>query len=265
MFVLFVILLTFMLPVSGVDELDNAEEQQNTVFWVQTIGGIVIAATIIIVLIKNRNAISGKSRKSISDINIDEDKVVDKIRLSDPDFNREQFRDYAKKSLYTVLDAISKRDSLSARQYVSDNLFFSHEKQIREDIEGQRINHMEDISISAMLIADYIENNDMNGMDTDTVTVLARVSMLDYTTDNSTGDVLDGSRLAHRNRSFKLEFLRFHGLKSSADIGQEKKCPACDKPFNITVTGKCDECKTSLCDGSIRWVLNSLSIWGREL
>ncbi|MDD4773945.1 MAG: TIM44-like domain-containing protein, partial [Eubacteriales bacterium] len=200
-----------------------------------------------------------KNSKKNTDVNIDEDKVVDQIRQTDPDFNREQFRDYASKILLAVLGAISGRNALSARPYESDNLFSVHEKQIREDIEGQRINHMEDITVIFVKIADYIAKDE-----TDTVTVLAKISLLDYTTDTVKGNLLDGSRLAHRNRSFRLEFIRSHGLKSSADLEADTDCPVCNKPMNITVTGKCGECKTNLCDGSRGWILNSLSKWGRE-
>lgn len=234
--ILFVVLLIFIisLPVLAANDLDNAEEQQNSVFWVQVIGGSVIAIIIIIILIINRNLIFKNPSKITSEsVIIDEDKIIDKIRLTDPDFNRENFRDYAGKILLTVLDGISKRNSSLLRPYESNYLFTAHDKQIREYIESKRINHLEDITLGSVVIADFIEN-----AGTETITVRGTVSMLDYTTDDVSGGVLDGSRIARRNRSWRLDFIRLKGIISTDNIGPGTICPACSKSFNITMTGK---------------------------
>ncbi len=249
--------ITLMLPVIAQDELDNAQEQQKTVFWVQVIGGSVIAVIIISLLIKNRNIIM-KNPSKIT-VMIDEDKVIDKIRFDDPDFNRENFRDYAGKTILAILSAFSKRDSALLRLYESSVLFSIHDKQIREAIESKRTYHKDDIALHSVEIADFNKN-----VDNVKITVRAVVSMLEYTTDDTSGEILEGSRIVKRNRSYKFDFIRSPGAKSSENFGSSKVCPVCTKPLNITLTGKCIECKTLLCDGSYGWVLNSYSKWGYE-
>lgn len=260
--ILFVVLLiiTISLPVAAANDLDNAEEQQNSVFLVQVIGGSVIAVIIIIILIVNHNLIfKNPSKITGASVIIDEDKIIDKIRLTDPDFNRERFRNYAGKILLTVLDGISKRNASLLRPYESNYLFTAHEKQIREYIESKRVNHLEDITLVSVAIANFNEHGE-----TETITVRATVSMLDYTTDDVSGGVLDGSRIARRNRSYRLDFIRLQGIKSTENIGPGTICPVCSNPLNVTMTGKCSECKTLLCDGSRGWVINSLLKWGHE-
>ncbi|MHB1152328.1 MAG: TIM44-like domain-containing protein [Eubacteriales bacterium] len=258
--VIILLILTLSLPVIAENDLDNAEEQQNSVFLVQLIGGSVIAVIIIIILIVNRNLIfKSPSRISSESVIIDEDKIIDKIRLTDSDFNREYFRDYAGKILLKVLDGISKRNSSLLRPYESNYLFTAHDKQIREYIESKRINHLDDINLVSVAIADFKGNDE-----TETITVRATVSMLDYTTDDVSGGVLDGSRIARRNRSYRLDFIRLQGIKSTDNIGPYTICPVCSKPLTVTMTGKCSECKALLCDGSRGWILNSLVKWGHE-
>lgn len=258
--ILILIILTLSLPVAAANDLDNAEEQQNSVFWVQVIGGSVIAVIIIIILIINRNLIFKNPSKITSEsVIIDEDKIIDKIRLTDADFNREHFRKYAGKILLTILDGISKRNSSLLRPYESNDLFTAHEKQIREYIESKRINHLEDITLVSAVITDFNKHGE-----TETITVRGTVFMLDYTTDDVSGGVLDGSRIARRNRSYRLDFIRLQSIKSTENIGPGTICPVCSKPLNITMTGKCSECKTLLCDGSRGWVINSLLKWGHE-
>lgn len=256
--IVIMLILILTLPVIAETDLDNTEEQQNSVFLVQVIGGSVIAVIIIIILIVNRNLIF-KNKLSSESVIIDEDKIIDKIRLTDPDFNREYFRDYAGKIMLKVLDGISKRNSLLLRPYESNYLFTAHDKQIREYIESKRINHLDDMHLVSVAIADFNANGE-----TETVTVRATVSMLDYTTDDASGGVLDGSRIARRNRSYRLDFIRLQGIKSTENIGPYTICPVCSKPLTVTMTGKCSECKTLLCDGSRGWIINSLVKWGHE-
>lgn len=253
------VLLTFFLPVFAEPELDNAEEQQDTARMIQTAGAVLIAAVLAFILFKNR-ALLFKSRSQMTGASdfIDENKAVDKIRLSDTEFDREVFRGFAGKVLVSVLDGLSKRNPAQLRLYESNELFALHEKQIRESIESRRRNHLDDLITVSAEIADY---NEKNG--TDTITVRAAASMLDYTTDDVSEGVLDGSRIAKRVRTYRLEFIRQHGVRSS-DAGKPDICPACGKPTAVTFTGKCAECRTPLCDGSRGWVLNSMLKWGHE-
>jgi hypothetical protein len=254
------LLLTLTFPVFTADELDNAEEQQNTVFWVQTIGGILIALVIIILLIKNRSLIfRNPSSSSLPSDVPNEDKVFEKIRLSDSEFKREPFLEYAGNTLIIILNAIAKRNPSMLRKYETDYLYSIHEKQIREYIENKRTNHFENISLISVGLSDFT-----SGEGIDTLSVRARISLIDFTTDDVSGETLDGSRLARRNRVYKLDFIRKTGVKTK-EISVCDECPACGKPLNITSTGKCAECKQILCDGSYGWILNSMQKWGREV
>ncbi len=242
------------------DELYDTGNQQKIIFWIQVIIGVLIVGVIIILLIKNRNVLLGRNSNRSATAPLDEDKVSDKIRLFDPAFKRDEFKEYAGKALIEVLSGINSKSITAIRPYESDYLYNIHEKQIKEYIETRKTNHYTDIKIVSTELASYEDKENI----TDRLTVRINVSMFDYTTDDTTNGVIDGSKLARRNRIYKAEFIRAKTFLSENGYGLGNICPICSAQLIVTSTGKCSECKAVLGDGSHGWLLDSLTKWSKS-
>lgn len=192
------------------DELDNAAEQTATSNRIYIIGIALLVVAVVVFLIVNRSALSRHSDNA-SKSPLDEDKVSDAIRLSDPDFKRDELKKYADEALLAVLNAHSRRDAAMLRPYETDALYAIHSRTIRELAEGGRTNHFDDVKTVSTELAEFD-----GSAENERLTVRATVNLLDYTCEDSSGTVLEGSKLARLNRAYKLVFVRPRGTKSDA-------------------------------------------------
>ena len=247
----------FMIPAFADDDLDNSEEQMKNSNMIQIVGIILIVVVVVIILIKNRNVLTRKPNGGANTA-LNEDKVADEIRLVDASFERDKFKNYASRAITEILGGMVAKNSAAIRLYESDYLFSAHEKQVREYIEDRKTNHYDDLKITSVELAEFKMGS---SAEPDRLTTRISVSVLDYTTADSSGNVLDGSRLAKTSRTYRAEFIRVAGEQVDPEISND--CPKCKQPLKITLTGKCSECKTTLCDGSQWWVADSLTKWGR--
>ncbi len=187
-----------------------------------------------------------------------EQRAVDAIRAEDPDFSQEQFKIYVNDVFLRVQEAWEAKNWKIVRPYESDKLFSVHERQLQEFIDGKKTNHMDGQCIISTQIAAFRHDGE-----NDVVTVRLNATMLDYTTDDETGNLISGSKTERHNRVYKLEFIRTTGVKTSkgTDALASHECPSCGAPIEVTNSGQCEYCKNVITSGKYGWVLNEYSQW----
>lgn len=183
--------------------------------------------------------------------------VVEQVRAIDPDFAAEQFRAYASDVILRVQEAWEARDWAVVRPYESDKLFAVHQRQLQEYIDHKKTNHMDGQYIEKVTLAGFAQDGA-----NEVLTVRIDMSLSDYTTDDATGAVVDGSQHAKFYRAYRLEFIRSAGTKTVA--GEDVKshaCPSCGAPLDLNAAGRCAYCDCVVTSGRYGWVLNAYNKW----
>ncbi len=114
---------------------------------------------------------------------------IARIRRHDPDFDPSYFTEIASDVFFKVQAGWIRRDISSFRHLLGDKLAAEYEEHFAEMRSRGRINKLESIAIRNVEIVDA----DSDGRE-DFVTVLFNANLLDYTEDESTGELLEGSK-----------------------------------------------------------------------
>lgn len=110
-----------------------------------------------------------------------------------------------------------RKNGSKVRPFESNSLFNMHSHQIQEYIDSGKTNHLNMQNVRSITIADFHADGAR-----EVLSVKLEASLLDYTTDDESGEVLEGSKTQYQHRFYYLEFIRFRrgedgGGKGSAD------------------------------------------------
>ena len=143
------------------------------------------------------------------------------------------------------------------RPFESNSLFNTHSRQIQEYIDGHKTNHLDMQNVRSVTIADFHQDGAR-----EVLSVKLEASLLDYITDDESGEVLEGCKTRHEHRFYYLEFIRSAGVKTKAQEElQITNCPNCGAPTQVTSSGECEYCHSVITNGDFGWVLNQYMAW----
>jgi predicted lipid-binding transport protein (Tim44 family) len=111
------------------------------------------------------------------------------IREMDPNFDEGQFKETAMDVFFKVQGAWMNRNLSSVQGLLTDEMKGIVQRDIDTLLRDKKVNHLENIAVRKV---EVVETWQESGQDF--LTVLFTANLLDYTTDDSTGEVLEGSR-----------------------------------------------------------------------
>jgi predicted lipid-binding transport protein (Tim44 family) len=111
------------------------------------------------------------------------------IRQMDPGFDEKNFADEATDTFFRIQGAWANRDMSGVRILLTDEMTGTLQKEADQLRAEKRINRLDNIAVRSVEIVEAWQEE---GMDFVTARFLA--NLLDYTTDERTGDVVSGSR-----------------------------------------------------------------------
>jgi len=174
------------------------------------------------------------------------------IQKRDPNFSEAVFLDRAQTAFFKVQQAWAARNQDLARDVMSEALYQRHKLQTDQLIANHRIDVLQNIVIGHARIT-----NISPGGTYDTITVAFSASMVDYTIDEQTKQVVSGQQYATTFTEF-WAFIRRADAKTSADsTALASTCPACGAPLHLT-NGKCDYCGAPVRSSSNDWVVDTI-------
>jgi predicted lipid-binding transport protein (Tim44 family) len=111
------------------------------------------------------------------------------IREMDSHFDEGQFKETAMDMFFKIQGAWMNRNVSSVQGLLTDEMKGIVQKDIDALLRDKKVNHLENIAVRKV---DIVETWQESGQDF--LTVLFTANLLDYTTDDSTGEVLEGSK-----------------------------------------------------------------------
>ena len=183
--------------------------------------------------------------------------AVSALREIDPQFSVEGFKSFASEVYLTLQEAWEAKEWRKVRPFESNSLFNMHSHQIQEYIDSGKTNHLNMQNVRSITIADFHADGAR-----EVLSVKLEASLLDYTTDDESGEVLEGSKTQYQHRFYYLEFIRSAGVKTAAEKDlQITNCPNCGAPTQVTSSGECEYCHSVITNGDFGWVLNQYMAW----
>ena len=185
-----------------------------------------------------------------------ESAVEEKIKQTDPLFNKEEFLSFARSVFVKLQEAWTARDWSVIRTFESNELFEQHQKQLQGYIDNNQINVMERICVKSVKLSSFEQVGDK-----DVLKVVLSSKMVDYIIDATTQKVLKGDKVTDRHSTYQLTFIRKTGVKTKAGTSEVNttNCPNCGAPTQITSSGKCEYCGSVITTGEYNWVLSDLT------
>ncbi len=179
---------------------------------------------------------------------------IDKLKAKDKNFSENKFLDDASNLYVRLQDAWTNRDLTPVRNKLSAELYAKSDRQIQNYIKNNQTNHVENVSV---LNCEIIGCTNDGVNDIITVKTLARI--VDYTTDDNTGNVIRGDRNREVFMTYHWTFIR--SLDQTSRVAGEsdgKHCPNCGAPVDLNQSAVCAYCGSVLESGSYDWVLSNI-------
>ena len=135
---------------------------------------------------------------------------INRIRISDPDFDPEVFKEIAQDVFFKIQACWMHRDISAVKTLLGEQLYMQYEQELAEMKQKKLINRLENISVRKVDILDVgvTEANE------EFITILFTANLLDYTIDESSGKIVDGQQTEPVKFAEKWTFARALGVSN---------------------------------------------------
>ena len=170
-----------------------------------------------------------------------------------PDFQWNAFRTMAEGVFLKLQEAWTKRDLSLVRPHESDVVYRTHRYWIEDFRRQGRVNRLEKIKILNCELSNVVLDAYY-----DSVTVRIRAEMLDYTVEEKSGHIVDGSDKKMSNFTEYWTFIRRKGHQSKGE-DLLSRCPSCGAALDrVNQAGTCEYCDSLITTGDFDWVLSCI-------
>lgn len=177
----------------------------------------------------------------------------DGLRASDPDFSEQAFYGRVNEMFMAIQNAWEDRNMEPARRFLADAQFDVLAGGVKELVGNGQVNKLDGLHVDRV---DPISVTAEGGYEY--VRVLITATVIDYTVDERTGQLVNPSVLGDGKtpRTFQeyWTLVRCQGAQTKVDA-TIKKCPNCGAPVTDGNYVKCAYCGMQMNDPALDWVL----------
>lgn len=176
------------------------------------------------------------------------------IKRDDPNFTADDFTAFVKGVYMDIQTAWCKRDLTPVRPVLHTNLYNTTAKQVQSKIDQGVIYHYESIAINTAYLTSFVRDAQFEYL-----TVYLNARFIDYQTDERTGNIIRGDKNTRWDFRYKMKFMRTVGVKTGAAKDLGHNCPNCGAPLEISSSGECPYCGSTVTTGLYSWVLSDFT------
>lgn len=180
--------------------------------------------------------------------------IINFIRQKDPNFSADEFLSYARNVYVNIQYAWSNRNLEPVRIYLHDNLYNQTQKQIDKKIANGVVNIINSINVDTAYLTAYRRDREL-----EYVTVYLKATLTDYEINEKTGQLLRGDPNARYQLRYTLKFTRNLNVKTFDNNHTVHYCPNCGAEIEMSSSGKCRYCGSTITTGRYSWVLSEYS------
>jgi predicted lipid-binding transport protein (Tim44 family) len=241
------------------------------VFWLFGIEGVIVVVVILVVVgvvrkvLRKANNSQAAQRQRSGGVRNSSDQGVhitlpDRtaqiehlIRTHDPNFSANDLTAFAKNVWFDVESAWVKRDMTGVRPVIHDNLYFTTEKQVQSNINAGILHFHENAVINTAYLTSYAKDAQY-----EYVTLYLNARRIEWHMSESTGKIIRGDKTTRWDMRYKMKFMRTIGVSTKEASGEMMghNCPNCSAPLDISSSGQCSYCNSTVTTGQYSWVLS---------
>ncbi len=172
----------------------------------------------------------------------------------DPGFKESAFRERLSNLYVQLQDAWHERNLESIRPYLTDGFYNQSERQLSEKRRNGVTPCIERISVMDVRLRGFYQESGLDYM-----VARLKTRIVDYEVNDSTGEVVLGSRNNEKFMEYEWELCRKSGVVTEGS--QEKRavsCPKCGAPLDINQTAECPYCGSVVTVVNEDWALNAI-------
>jgi len=176
------------------------------------------------------------------------------IKAADPDFNEQMFYGRVNEMFVAIQYAWMARNLEPVRRFLADQQYSVLNNSVQTDyIAKGQINKLDNVHVTQMWPVEVTKQGEY-----DAVKMLIEASLIDYTVDERTGELVNPAELGDGKTPSTFQeywtFMRKSGVQSKMDASIQK-CPNCGGPVTDGNYVKCAYCGVQLNDPTLDWVL----------
>ena len=229
-------------------------------------GGIIVIVVIVIVIMALKGKDKGKGTGTVRSgqgsqgANVvlpnRNDQIQAIIRKKDPNFSADDFVTFSKQVYIDIQTAWCNRDLTPVRPIMHQNLYNTTQRQVQDKINQGVVYHYENIAINTAYLTSFVRDKDYEYL-----TVYLNARMIDYQVDEKTGNIIRGDKTTRWDMRYKMKYVRSIGVTTKDKVSgtHEYNCPNCGAPLEITSTGICEYCGSTVSTGDYSWVLTDFT------
>ena len=182
-------------------------------------------------------------------------KPIEEYLQVDPSFSPSEFTKRISELYPELQEGWQKKDISSFRRCLTDTFYAQMERELSKYRSRHQTNHIERISIEGCDILGWRQDGGK-----DMIIVQLRTKIVDYVTDDVTGEIVRGYKTFQKSMTYEWSMIRSTGVKDSdGRRTTEIICPKCGAKVQVNQTALCEFCGTLLTAGTFDWALNAIT------
>lgn len=174
----------------------------------------------------------------------------------DPNFQSAALCEKAANLYVQMQNGWTAKDIEPLRPYFTDALFTQMERSLQGLIQRGETNYVERIAV-----LDVTPRGFHQTAGEDHVLLRLRTRITDYTVQDSTQQVIRGSREQEKYMTYEWDMMRPTGTMTNAAGGETTKritCPGCGAPLDVNASARCPYCGTVIQQQAQDWVISAI-------
>lgn len=183
--------------------------------------------------------------------------IAEIITAEDEFFTEPDFITYAKQVYMDIQQAWCNRDLHPVQAVIHTNLYERTKSQLDMKIRDRVVPHLERLTVEDAYMTGFRQDKEY-----EYVVVYLASKMIDYQTNEDTGEVIYGDRESRWEMHYLMTFMRSRNVKTPkmGAASRAFNCPNCGAAMgNSTTFGVCEFCGSSVKSGEYGWVLSDFS------
>jgi hypothetical protein len=177
----------------------------------------------------------------------------EQLKAADPNFSEQAFYGRVNEMFMAIQNAWEARNMEPARRFLAEQQFDVLNDGVQELVKNGQVNKLDGLHVDRITPVTVAHEGD-----SDYVKVMVTATVIDYTVDERTGQIVNPSALGDGKTPKTFDeywtLVRRTGAQTKSDA-TIKKCPNCGAPVTDGNYVKCAYCGTMMNDPALDWVL----------
>lgn len=179
---------------------------------------------------------------------------IQTLRNLDPGFSESMFIEDVSNMYVKLQQAWTAKDWEPMRMLMTEALYSQFERQLEPYITNRQTNHVDRIAVLSANITGFYQDEA-----NDIITVGLSTRIVDYVSDDATGNIIRGSNTQELFMTYEWTLIRSKGVITHIDGGETRTiCKACGAPMLLKQSNRCEYCGTLMKSGEYDWVISNI-------